>query len=543
MLRAGTIVLARSERPPVHLVNAMNDAPNKPAGVDFSEGVPLSQLPEGSMVGGHAQGTPVLVARIGAEVFAIDAHCTHYGGPLAEGLLVGETVRCPWHHACFSLRTGEALRPPALKPVNRWSVQQRDGVCYVTGEVQQETLAVPPRPLAATSPASVVIVGAGAAGNAAAEMLRRDGYGGTVTMIGAEDSVPYDRPNLSKDYLAGSAPEEWIPLRSEAFYRDQEIRLALGRRVMTLDLPGGALTLDDSSALPFEALLLATGAEPRRLPEAVDPEGRAHYLRSLVDSRSIIAAAGTARSAVVLGASFIGLEVAASLRARGLDVHVVAPSQRPLERILGNHLSAFILDLHEKHGVTFHMGHTAARILNEEVILDNGDRIQADLVVAGIGVTPRDDLASRAGIAVGDGILVNSYLETSAPGIYAAGDVARFPHTHTGEPIRIEHWAVAERQGQVAARNILGRRQPFDAVPFFWSQHYDVVISYVGHAAHWTDEQVAGSARERDCTITYRKGDQVLAVATIGRDRNSLEAELAMELGGVNSLPTGRGEA
>jgi NADPH-dependent 2,4-dienoyl-CoA reductase/sulfur reductase-like enzyme len=189
------------------------------------------------------------------------------------------------------------------------------------------------------------------------------------------------------------------------------------------------------------------------------------------------------------------------------------------------------------------MGHTAARILNEEVILDNGDRIQADLVVAGIGVTPRDDLASRAGIAVGDGILVNSYLETSAPGIYAAGDVARFPHTQTGEPIRIEHWAVAERQGQVAARNILGRRQPFDAVPFFWSQHYDVVISYVGHAAHWTDEQVAGSARERDCTITYRKGDQVLAVATIGRDRNSLEAELAMELGGVNSLPTGRGEA
>jgi NADPH-dependent 2,4-dienoyl-CoA reductase/sulfur reductase-like enzyme/nitrite reductase/ring-hydroxylating ferredoxin subunit len=507
----------------------MNASPTEPAGLDFSHGIPLSQLPDGSMVTGHAQGKPVLVARIGAEVFAIDAQCTHYGAPLAEGLLVGETVRCPWHHACFSLRTGEALRAPALKPVNRWSVEQRDGVCYVTGEIEGQELAAPARPIPANPPTSVVIVGAGAAGNAAAEMLRREGYTGPVTMIGAEDSVPYDRPNLSKDYLAGTAPEEWIPLRSTAFYEEQRIRLVLGRRVVALDLPGRKLVLDDNSSHPFDSLLLATGAEPRRLPETADPGGRVHYLRSLANSRSIIAAASHARSAVILGASFIGLEVAASLRTRGLEVHVVAPGERPLERVLGNHLADFILDLHEKHGVAFHMRRTAAKVNGDGVTLDSGEQILADLVVAGIGVTPRDGLASQAGIAVDDGILVDSYLETSVPGIYAAGDAARYRNPRTGELTRIEHWAVAERQGQTAARNILGRRELFTAVPFFWSQHYDVVVSYVGHAEQWSDENVSGTAQERDCAVTYRKGDQVLAVATIGRDRSSLEAEVAME--------------
>ena len=507
----------------------MNDSPTEPAGLDFSHGIPLFQLTDGSMVAGHAQGKPVLVARVGGEVFAIDAHCTHYGGPLADGLLVGETVRCPWHHACFSLRTGDALRPPALKPVNRWSVELRDGFCYVTGEIERPELVAPARLIPTNPPDSVVIVGAGAAANAAAEMLRREGYAGPVTMIGAEDSLPYDRPNLSKDYLAGTAPEDWIPLRSAAFYEEQRIRLLLGRRVVALDLPGRKLILDDDSAQPFHSLLLATGAEPRRLPETVDPGRRVHYLRSLADSRSIIAAAGPARSAVILGASFIGLEVAASLRTRGLEVHVVAPGGRPLERVLGNHLADFILDLHEKHGVAFHMHRTAARINGDGVTLDDGERILADLVVAGIGVTPREGLASQAGIAVDDGILVDGYLETSAPGIYAAGDVARYRDPRTGEPTRIEHWAVAERQGQTAARNILGRHELFTAVPFFWSQHYDVSISYVGHAAQWSDEDVSGSAKERDCAVTYRQGDQVLAVATIGRDRSSLEAEVAME--------------
>lgn len=509
----------------------MTDPQIAPGGPDFSRGVPLSQLPDGAMVEGLADGKPVLVVRIGTEIFAIGAQCTHYGGPLAEGLRVGETVRCPWHHACFSLRTGEALQAPALRPVNRWVVEQRDGMCYVAGEVEAQELAAPARPLAATPPGSVVIVGAGAAGNAAAEMLRREGYSGPVTMIGAEAAMPYDRPNLSKDYLAGSAPEEWIPLRAPDFYPAHGIRLVLGREVKALDLANRRVVLDDGSAHSFGALLLATGAAPRQLPTRPNGGGRVHYLRTLTDSREIIAAASRARQAVIIGASFIGLEVAAALRIRGLEVHVVARGERPLERVMGRYLADFIRGLHESHGVTFHMPRSASRIDADAVTLDNGEQIPADLVVAGIGVIPRDSLASRAGIAVEGGILVDRWLETSEPGIYAAGDVARYPDPCTGEPIRIEHWVVAERQGQAAARNILGRHEPFGAVPFFWSQHYDVTISYVGHGERRTDEQVSGSAPEGDCAVLYRQGQHILAVATIGRDRSSLEAEVALERG------------
>jgi NADPH-dependent 2,4-dienoyl-CoA reductase/sulfur reductase-like enzyme/nitrite reductase/ring-hydroxylating ferredoxin subunit len=514
----------------------------EPVGPDFALGFRRSEIPDGGMVAGHAHGKPVLVARRAGEVFAIGGHCTHYAGPLADGLMVGDTVRCPWHHACFSLRTGEALAAPALSPVACWAVEQRDGICYVTHEIDpRETVAGGVDQAAAhrgiaTPPASVVVVGGGAAGNAAAEMLRREGYEGPLTMIGGEDTVPYDRPNLSKDYLAGTASEEWIPLRPAAFYQEQGIRLVLGRRVVAVDVPGRRVVLDDASSHEFGALLLAPGAEPVRLPPPVSGSGVVRYLRTLADSRAIIAAAADARRAVVLGASFIGLEVAASLRARGLEVHVVAPDRRPLERVLGRELGDFIRGLHEAHGVVFHLGQSATRIDAGSVTLESGRSIPADLVIAGIGVRPSIELAAGAGLAVDGGIVVDQYLETSEPGIFAAGDVARYPDSRTGARIRVEHWVAAERQGQAAARNILGRREPFATVPFFWSQHYDVAISYVGHAARWDEVEVAGSLERRDCTITYRMEGRTLAVATVGRDRSSLEAELAMEVEARESL-------
>ncbi|HEY5439757.1 MAG TPA: FAD-dependent oxidoreductase, partial [Gemmatimonadaceae bacterium] len=302
-------------------------------GPDFTLGLALAELADGAMLVGHAAGKPVLLARRGDEIFAIGASCTHYGGPLADGLLVGDTVRCPWHHACFSLRTGQALRAPALKPVVRWVVERRDTKFYVTREIEADELLVERAPAVSsggTAPSSVVIVGAGAAGNAAAEMLRREGYEGPVTMIDAEDSVPYDRPNLSKDYLAGTAPEEWIPLRSPEFYDAHAIRLVRGRRVTTIDVSGKRVTLDDGSTHDFGALLLATGADPIHLPTPQAAGSRVLYLRTLADSRAIIAAAKDAHTVVVIGASFIGLEVVAALRARKIDVHVVAPEQRPL---------------------------------------------------------------------------------------------------------------------------------------------------------------------------------------------------------------------
>ena len=516
------------------------------SGPDFTRGVPLSEVPDGGMVAGHAHGKPVLVARQGDELFAVGALCTHYGAPLADGLLVGDSIRCPWHHACFNLRTGEAARAPALNPIARWVLERRDGMVFVTAEVEASgrgtgVLRGEPATAASRTPSSVVIVGAGAAGDAAADMLRREGYGGSITLIGADDAAPYDRPNLSKDYLAGTAPEEWIPLRADSFYAENGIDLVLGRRVTDVDLRGRRVVLDDGTARGFGALLLATGATPVHLPTPLYGGSRVHYLRTLADSRAIVAAAEGARRAVVLGASFIGLEVAASLVARGLEVHVVAPEHRPLERVLGRELGDFIRGLHEAQGVTFHMGRTASQVDAGVVTLGSGERILADLVVAGVGVRPNDQLAARAGLTVERGVLVDEYLETSAPGVFAAGDVARYPDPRGGECIRVEHWVVAQRQGQTAARNILAGpegtpRERFDAVPFFWSRHYDATISYVGHAERWDHVEVSGSLERRDATVTFRTGDTTLAVATVGRDAVSLEAEVAMEAGSAQTL-------
>ena len=510
----------------------MSDDQTDMSGPDFARGVSLSLIPDGGMLGGHAEGKPVLLAREGNDVFAVGGQCTHYGGPLALGLVVGGAVRCPWHHASFDLRTGEALRGPALNPLARWTVEQRNGMVFVTGELAAtaRSTAASARTTGRVAPSSIIIVGAGAAGDSAADTLRREGYAGPITLVGADPSAPYDRPNLSKDYLAGSAPEEWIPLRAPGFYEEREIRLLLGRAVTAIDATGERIVLDDRTAHQFGALLLATGSNPVHLSASLDTASRVHYLRTLADSRAIIASAAGARSAVVLGAGFIGLEVAASLRARGLDVHVVAPDANPLERIMGRDLSDFVRTLHEAHGVAFHLGRTASRIDARRVTLDNGEYLAADIVVAGIGVRPNDALATYAGLGVERGVLVDQYLETSEPGIFAAGDVARYPDPRTGDRIRVEHWVVAQRMGQTAARNMIGHREPFDATPFFWSRHYDVSIRYVGHAERWDDIEVSGNPQNRDCTVTFREHGKALAVATIGRDQASLEAEVALEL-------------
>jgi NADPH-dependent 2,4-dienoyl-CoA reductase/sulfur reductase-like enzyme/nitrite reductase/ring-hydroxylating ferredoxin subunit len=500
------------------------------SGPDLARGVALSDLPDGGQLLGHSGGEAVLVVRRGEEIFAVGATCTHYGGPLAEGVVVGDTVRCPWHHACFSLRTGEALRAPALNPVSCYKVE-RQGDRITVGE----KIEAPPKPRA-SGPDSVVIVGAGGAGNAAAEMLRREGYQGTIRMIGSEDEVPYDRPNLSKDYLAGSAPEEWIPLRPREFYAEHRIELLLGARATAIDPKAKTVTLSDGRSLSWGALLLATGAEPIRLPIPGADSPNVFVLRSLADSRAIIAAARTAKRAVVIGASFIGLEAAASLRARGIEVTVVAPEDRPLVKVLGPELGDFLRAFHEEHGVTFRLGRKPASIEEGEVRLDDGASLPADLVVMGVGVRPRLDLAQGAGLAVDNGVLVNEHLETSVPGIFAAGDIVRWPDAYSGERIRVEHWVVAERQGQVAARNILGRGEPFDHAPFFWSQHYDVSISYVGHAAKWDAVEVSGSIPEKSAVVTFRSGGRIAAVATIFRDRESLEAEIAMEEGNAAAV-------
>src|ERR1700674_414474 len=499
---------------------------------DFRKGFLVRDLADGAMALGQVDGEDVVLVRRGDEVFAVGAQCTHYHGPLSEGLVVGDTVRCPWHHACFSLRTGEALRAPALDSIACWRVEKVGDKIFVREKLAQ------PVPKRATSsvksrcqPDSVVIVGGGGAGLAAADMLRREGYDGTLTMISADDSPPYDRPNLSKDFLAGTAPDDWIPLRSPEYYSHRRIDLVLGSAVSSLDVERRHVQLENGKTYGFGALLIATGADPIRLKIDGAADAQIHYLRTFADSRAIVAKAASAKRVVVVGASFIGLEVAASLRARGIEVDVVAPESLPLERVMGPDVGLFLRGLHESHGVIFHLGSTVSRINGRSVTLSNGTILDADFVVLGVGGRPSIALAERAGLVIDRGIAVNECLETSVPGIFAAGDVARWPDPHSGERIRVEHWVVAERQGQVAAKNILGQREPFTAVPFFWSQHYDVAINYIGHAEKWDAVEIEGrlNPNGRDCAVTYKRRRRTLAVATISRDLQSLQAEAAME--------------
>jgi NADPH-dependent 2,4-dienoyl-CoA reductase/sulfur reductase-like enzyme len=349
-------------------------------------------------------------------------------------------------------------------------------------------------------------------------------------MLSADADPPYDRPNLSKDYLAGTASEDWIPLRDAAFYQQQSIDLRLATRAVAIDTQQRLVRTSNGDSLAYGALLIATGAEPIRLDLPGADLPHVHYLRSLADSRSLIDAAGRARRVVVIGASFIGLEVAASLRNRQLEVDVVAPDRIPMERVMGSEIGTLVRSIHEEHGVRFHLLDKVRSISAHQVQLESGTTIDADLVVVGIGVRPALELAQSAGLALDRGISVNQYLETSVAGIFAAGDIARWPDPHTGQNIRVEHWVVAERQGQAAALNMLGRRQAFDAVPFFWSMHYDMSISYVGHAERWDSLAIDGAVDQRDCRVAFVRSGRTLAVATISRDLDSLRAERELEL-------------
>ena len=444
----------------------MAEASNELEGPDFEKGYETGNVRDGEMLLGHAFGEPVLVARRGEELFAIGATCTHYGGPLAKGLMVDCTVRCPWHHARFDLRTGEAIAAPALNNVACYKIEKRGERFFVTGKIDKKAERRPK-----SSPASVVIIGAGAAGGAAAEMLRREGYDGPVTLIGADESLPYDWPNLSKDYLAGNAPEEWIPLRPPEFYHEQKIDALTNTTVTSIDPKAKQVTLSDGRSLGYGALLLATGAQPVHLTIPGADLPHVFYLRTLADSRRIIEKAKNARRAVVIGSSFIGLEVAWSLRERKLEVAVVGRDSVPLGKFLGTEMGNLVRETHEAHGVKFHLGRTPVAIHDRYVQLDDGTKLDCDLVVVGIGVRPNTRLAEQAGIATDNGVLVNEFLETNVPGIFAAGDIARWPDPRAGR-IRVEHWVVAQRQGQTAARNILGAREPFTQFAILLEQSF-----------------------------------------------------------------------
>ncbi|GAC1488795.1 MAG: FAD-dependent oxidoreductase [Gemmatimonadaceae bacterium] len=512
------------------------------AGPDLTKGVEASSVGAAQLVAGHAFGEPVVLVHVEPNWFAVGGKCTHYGAPLSQGVLVGETIRCPWHHACFELHNGAASCGPALNDLPSYDVAIENDVVRVvrkrdSGQVKGEGhrargSRAPDRVLfeemPVAGPESVLIIGGGAAGNACAEMLRREAYRGPVTMIDPDLDAPYDRPNLSKDYLAGSAPEEWLPLHPKEFYAAQHIEILSGIEAVAIDIKSKTVQLSDGSSRKYGCLLIATGAKPILLD--VPGRDRINYLRSLRDCRAIIGKLASAKKAVIVGASFIGLEVAASLVTRGLKVSVVAPETLPLERVLGRELGNLIRKVHEQQGVSFYLGRTVTSVDETSVVLDDGARLDADLIIAGVGVRPNLELAESAGLSTDNGIAVNEFLQTSASGIFAAGDVARWPDAYSDLRLRIEHWVVAERQGQVVARNMLGGRDRFDEIPFFWSVHYDALsIRYIGHVERWDETRIEGDVMKMDCAVSFMVGGRRRAMATINRDRDNLETEIALE--------------
>jgi apoptosis-inducing factor 3 len=495
-------------------------------GPDLGEGVTVRQVAEaGGMLLGHVGDDPVLLAWLDGEIVALSAKCTHYGGPLHMGLRVDDTLRCPWHHACFSLRTGVAVEAPALAPLDLWRVEQDGGRVYVRTRLAENCA---PLQNATSSPRRIVVVGAGAAGFAAIQRLRHLGYAGQLTLVGAETAAPYDRPNLSKDYLAGKAEPEWIPLESEDFYTTHQVTLRLGCAVEAVDVAARVVVTTGGEALPYDALLLATGAEPKTLQLPGFERPQVYLLRSLSDSDSLIAASKTARKVVVIGASFIALEAAAALRERGLEVTVAAPDSLPLGSKLGEAIARFVQALHEAQGVRFRLGVQIERFDGEAVHLAGGERLPADLVVVGVGVAPRLQLARAAGLRSNGGVIVDARMRTSAEGVFAAGDIAEFPDPLGDGMIRVEHWVAAERQGQVAAANMLGHDESYAEPPFFWSAHYGVSIRYVGHAPHWDRTDIDGDLSARDAEVRFTKDGEVRAVATVGRDAAALAAAQTM---------------
>jgi NADPH-dependent 2,4-dienoyl-CoA reductase/sulfur reductase-like enzyme/nitrite reductase/ring-hydroxylating ferredoxin subunit len=495
----------------------------QPVGPDLSKGVDFSSIPAEGVFGGHVGDETVLLARTGDAIVAMTATCSHYSGPLLEGLRVGDTISCPWHHACFDLRTGRATKAPALAPVACWKVEQKHGKVFVREKIEPSSLPMPKPP----GDKRFVIVGGGASGFAAAQRLRDLGFDGAITILSADVDAPYDRPNVSKDYLAGTAEPEWMPLKDDAFYADLGIELRLNTTVSAIDAEKRVVTLASGESLKYDKLLLATGAEPIR-PSGFD-HSHVYTLRSMKDAERVIADFDPKEVVAVIGSSFIGLEAAASLRHRGATVHVIGPETIPLASKFGPAIGTLIKSLHEANGVVFHLGRRAQSYADGAVQLDDGTTVPATRVILAIGVKPRLQLAASAGLIVDGGVVVDKAMRSSDPNIFATGDIARYPGAH-GVPARVEHWVLAERHGQVAASGMLDGDDAFEEAPFFWSVHYDVTLRFVGHAESWDAIHEIGSVAGKDAEVRYEKDGRVVAVATINRDLDSLKAAEVLRL-------------
>jgi apoptosis-inducing factor 3 len=486
-----------------------------------------AELPEGAPMLVKAGDNDVHLLRREGRVYAVGNKCSHYECPLNEGALIGATIVCRCHDARFDARTGKALSAPALNDLPVYEVKVEDGDILL-GPAQK-----PRFPKAEGSDArTFLIVGAGAAGNAAAETLRREGFAGRILMVTPETDLPYDRPNLSKEFISGEAKAEWMPLRSAKFYANQNIEVLTGTRVELIDPLRKTATLSDNLVVAFDKALLATGGAPRS-PTIPGADGDGCYsLRSFSDARSVQEAAAAARRVLLIGAGFIGMELASSLCLRGLAVDVVAPEALPLAHVVGERIARYMKGRHEAKGVTFHLGTTAENISGtrgaKSILLADGSRQEADFVVFGLGVQPAVEYLSATDLVQGKAVPVNGRMETKYPDILAAGDIAVVPNPVTGEALRYEHWVVAERQGQHAARSMLGSPALYDEVPFFWTRQTGISLKYVGFARAWDEIAWRGEVEKGRFLAGFYAGGRLLAAASVGMPGDLTAVELML---------------
>ncbi|MFI5330384.1 MAG: FAD-dependent oxidoreductase [Desulfobaccales bacterium] len=499
----------------------------------------VGDLADGDMQEVMVGETRVLLTKIKGKFQAIGNICTHYGGSLHEGCLSGTGVYCPWHQSRFNVITGDLEEPPALDAVPRFAVRVEGTNIIVTVPEGAGDRRVPDMVQynPATDQRTLVILGAGAAGNLAAQTLREEGFQGRVVMITYETSLPYDRPNLSKGYLNGDATLDSLPWRAEKFYQDHDIEIFFDHRVTEVDAAAKTVTFSSGTQQTYDALLLASGGEARPLEVPGADLANVFTLRIIEDATHIIKAARQGAKAVVVGAGFIGMEAAYSLTKRGLKVTVVAPGSVPFQRQLGPEVGRVIQQVFEEQGVAFRLGARVALLEGDgkvrTVVLDSGEKIPADLVVAGLGMRPATDFLKGVPRHADGSVTVDKYLRVAA-GLYAAGDIARFPDWRSGEPIRIEHWRLAQQHGRGAARNMLGKGVEFRGVPFFWSELFQLMPQYVGYAASWDEVIIHGDLAARNFVAFYAKGNKVLAA--VGLEHGAQMAAIA-ELLRLDQLP------
>jgi apoptosis-inducing factor 3 len=489
-----------------------------------------NDLRDGEMTTVLVGGKKVLLARVDGSFFATAARCPHWGGPLPEGTLNAPRLLCPWHKATYDVRSGDLLEPPSLDGIAAFRVRVDGDDVYV--DRSEEPRRGRTMPMYACDPAQdprvVAIIGAGAAAAVAAETLRQQLFIGRIVMIGPEEQWPYDRPNLSKDFLAGELEAKWLPLRSPEFYEEHAVERVVAR-VTDLDVATRTLALDDGSTMTPDAVLVASGAQPRRLTVPGADLPGVFTLRSQADAEALIAAAGRAERAVVIGASFIGMEAAASLVHRGLHVTVVGPEAAPFEHTLGAEVGGVVQAHHVANGTHFALGRGVSRFEGDtalrSVLLDDGAMLAADLVVVGIGVQPVTGFVRGVEPDSDGGLPVDDHLRV-APGVWAAGDVARYREPHTGGDVRIEHWRLAEQHGRAVAADIAGRGEPFTGVPFFWTQHFDLELGYAGAGQDWEAVELVGDPAGLDFTAFYSRQGRLVAACGTQRDEIGAFVEL-----------------